>query len=175
MMTMMNFVFYLSAAIAVFSTIMVISIQNAIHALLYLVVSLFSVAVIFFTLGAPFVGALEVIVYAGAIMVLFVFVVMLLNIAPGDDELRNPVPKKEFWIGPIALASVLLAEMIYIFKYSVSHSSPALRAISPKEIGVQLFTQYHLGVEMASMVLLAGLIGAYHIGRKVDEINLGKK
>ncbi|HNP03216.1 MAG TPA: NADH-quinone oxidoreductase subunit J, partial [Agitococcus sp.] len=70
--------FYLVAAIAVFSTVRVISNSNPIHALLNLVVSLLAVAMIFFMLGAPFAGALEIIVYAGAIMVLFVFVVMML-------------------------------------------------------------------------------------------------
>ena len=72
-------VFYISAAIAIVSTFLAISRMNAIHALLNLIVSLLAVAVIFFTLGAPFVAALEVIVYAGAIMVVFVFVVMMLN------------------------------------------------------------------------------------------------
>ena len=78
----MNLVFYLSAAVSVVATLMVITRVNAVHALLYMIVSLLSVALIFFTLGAPFVAALEVIIYAGAIMVLFVFVVMMLNLGP---------------------------------------------------------------------------------------------
>ena len=76
----MNLVFYISALVAVIATTMVITRLNAVHALLYLIVSLLSVALIFFVLGAPFVAALEVIVYAGAIMVLFVFVIMMLNL-----------------------------------------------------------------------------------------------
>ena len=67
--------------------------SNAVHALLYLVVSLLAVAVVFFTLGAPFVAALEVIIYAGAIMVLFVFVVMMLNL--GDARHRAGAPAAE--------------------------------------------------------------------------------
>ena len=76
----MEIAFYIAALIAVFSTVMTITNLNPVHALLYLIVSLLSVAVIFFTLGAPFAALLEVIVYAGAIMVLFVFVVMMLNL-----------------------------------------------------------------------------------------------
>ena len=75
----MNALFYISALVAVISTIMVVTRANPVHALLYLILSLFSVALIFFALGAPFVAALEVIIYAGAIMVLFVFVIMMIN------------------------------------------------------------------------------------------------
>lgn len=78
----MNVVFYVAAAVAVLSTVMVIVRLNAVHSLLYLVVSLVSVSLIFFVLGAPFIAALEVIIYAGAIMVLFVFVIMMLNLGP---------------------------------------------------------------------------------------------
>ena len=78
----MNTVFYISAAVALASTVMVITRRKAVHALLYLIVSLLAVAVVFYALGAPFVAALEVLIYAGAIMVLFVFVIMLLNLGP---------------------------------------------------------------------------------------------
>ena len=83
--------------------------SSLVHALLYLVVSLFAVAVVFFTLGAPFVAALEVIVYAGAIMMLFVFAVMLLNVhADAPPRLAWSV-----WAGPLVLVAVLLAELVY--------------------------------------------------------------
>ena len=76
----MNTMLYISGFVAIISTLMVITRKNAVHALLYLIVSLLSVALVFFVLGAPFVAALEVIIYAGAIMVLFVFVIMMLNV-----------------------------------------------------------------------------------------------
>ena len=76
----MDIIFYIAAVIAFIATVGVVTRKNAIHALLYLVVSLLAVSVIFFVLGAPFVAALEVIVYAGAIMVLFVFAIMMLNL-----------------------------------------------------------------------------------------------
>ena len=76
----MTELFYSGAAVAVIATLLVIVQTNVVHALIYLVLSLLSVAVVFFSLGAPFVAILEAIVYAGAIMVLFLFVVMMLNL-----------------------------------------------------------------------------------------------
>ena len=85
----MNVLFYISAVVAILATLMAISRAHPVHALLYLIVSLLAVALVFFTLGAPFVAALEVITYAGAIMVLFLFVVMMLNLGPGNDRPAN--------------------------------------------------------------------------------------
>src|SRR5208283_5927867 len=76
----MELIFYIAGAVAILSTILMLTRLNLVHALLYLIVSLLAVAVDFFALGAPFAAALEAIVYAGAIMVLFLFVVMMLNI-----------------------------------------------------------------------------------------------
>ncbi len=98
----MNTVFYISAAVAIFSTLMVITRLNAVHALLYLIVSFFSVALIFLVLGAAFVAALEIIIYAGAIMVLFVFVIMMLNLGPRAQEQESQWLKPKMWIGPVA-------------------------------------------------------------------------
>ena len=110
----MTSVFYISAVLAVVSTVLVITRVNAVHALLYLILSLLSVALIFFALGAPFAAALEVIIYAGAIMVLFVFVVMILNLGPRatDQERRWLSPRN--WVGPIVLAGILLGEVVYV-------------------------------------------------------------
>ena len=83
----MLIVFYIAGAVAILATVLMLTRLNAVHALLYLVVSLLAVAVVFYTLGAPFVAALEVIIYAGAIMVLFVFVVMMLNL--GEQASRD--------------------------------------------------------------------------------------
>ena len=90
----MTIVFWIAAIVALVATAMVITRLNAIHAVLYLIVSLLAVAVMFLALGAPFVAALEVIIYAGAIMVLFVFVVMLLNL--GSSVLGSLV--NDSWI-----------------------------------------------------------------------------
>lgn len=161
----MSVLFYVAAAIAVFSTVMVITRFNAIHALLYFIVSLFSVALVFYLLGAPFVAALEVIVYAGAIMVLFVFVVMLLNLGQAAVEQERSWLTPGMWTGPAVLAAVLLLELVYVLVQGGGADAGA-GVISPQEVGRVLFGPYLLGVELASMLLLAGLIGAYYLGRR---------
>ena len=161
----MNAVFYIAAAVAVISTVMVITRLNAIHALLYLIVSLLAVAVIFFTLGAPFAAALEVIIYAGAIMVLFVFVIMLLNLGPHATAQESQWLSPKSWIGPAILALVLVGELAFIIARGASRA-PAAGPVEPKQVGVALFGPYLLGVELASLLLLAGMVGAYHLGRE---------
>jgi NADH-quinone oxidoreductase subunit J len=144
---------------------MVITRLNAVHALLYLIVSLLSVALVFFTLGAPFVAALEVIIYAGAIMVLFVFVMMMLNLGPQTVERERQWFSPKVWGGPAVLVAILLAELVYLLAQTGERSAGA-GSVGPKEVGMALFGPYLLGVELASMVLLAGLVGAYHLGRR---------
>ena len=161
----MNAVFYLSAFVAVIATIMVITRVNAVHALLYFIVSLLSVALIFFVLGAPFIAALEVIIYAGAIMVLFVFVIMLLNIGSEAAEKEKQLLSPQAWTGPALLAAVLLGELIYVLVKGGSGAG-GIGIIGPRRVGVSLLTKYVIGVELASMLLLAGLVGAYHLGRR---------
>jgi NADH-quinone oxidoreductase subunit J len=160
----MNLLFYFSAVVAAISTFMVITRTNAVHALLYLIVSLLAVAFIFFSLGAPFVAALEVIIYAGAIMVLFVFVIMMLNLGAQAANQESQWLSPGIWIGPSILMAILAAELIYLFMAERARISAA-GLVGPKQVGVALFGPYVLGVELASMLLLAGLIGAYHLGR----------
>src|SRR5262245_2685515 len=161
----MNAIFYISAAVALISTVMVITRVNAIHALLYLIVSLLAVAVIFFTLGAAFAAALEVITYAGAIMVLFVFVVMLLNLGPSSTAQESQWLSLKEWIGPAILALVLVGELTFIIARG-SLQAPAAGPVEPRQVGVELFGPYLLGVELAALLLLAGMVGAYHLGRE---------
>ena len=126
--------------------------------------SLLAVALIFFSLGAPFVAALEVIIYAGAIMVLFIFVIMMLNLggraAKQECLWLRPGSEK----GPALLCGIMAAELIYFFLSGHARIS-AGGVVQPKEIGIALFGPYALGVELASMLLLSGLVGAYHLGR----------
>jgi NADH-quinone oxidoreductase subunit J len=161
----MTVVFYVAAAIAVGSTAAVIVQLNAVHALLYLIVSLLAVAVIFFALGAPFVAALEVIIYAGAIMVLFLFVIMILNLGHEATAQESRWLSPKTWLGPGVLALVLVAEMVYVATRSTPDIS-GVHAVPPREVGMALFSTYLLGVELASILLLAGLVAAYHLGRR---------
>jgi NADH-quinone oxidoreductase subunit J len=160
----MNVVFYIAAVVAILATLRVITCSHAVHALLYFIVSLFSVAVIFYALGAPFVAALEVIIYAGAIIVLFLFVVMLLGQASGATASGRPGLHPRSWIGPAILAAILGVELLYVIWHEPARS--AITMVGPSDIGLQLLGPYLLGVEIASFLLLAGLLGAYHLGRR---------
>jgi NADH-quinone oxidoreductase subunit J len=153
-----NLVFAVSSLVAVAATVMVITRRNAVHALLYLIVSLFAVAVVMLVLGAVFVAALEVIIYAGAIMVLFVFVIML--IGPTEVALQ---PRA--WIGPALMGLVLLGEMAWVLVQKPL-AAQATAEVTPKQVGIALFGPYVLGTEVAAFLLLAGLVGAYHLGRR---------
>lgn len=159
----MHVTFYISSAIALASTAMVITRLNAVQALLYLIVSLLAVALVFFELGAPFVAALEVIIYAGAIMVLFVFVMMMLNLGQAaiDQERRWLNPR--MYLGPVLLAIALGGEMAFMFGNAGTVTQAAV-TVSPKEVGRTLYAVYPVAVELAAMLLLAGLVGAYHLG-----------
>jgi len=161
----MNLAFYLAAAVAVFATTMVVTRLNAVHALLYLVVSLLAVALMFYILGAPFAAALEIIIYAGAIMVLFVFVVMMLNLGEQAVARERGWLTPGIWVGPALLSLVLLAELLYILipgTQAVVNSE----IVEAKRVGVELFGPYLLAVELASMLLLGGLVGAWQLGRR---------
>jgi len=159
----MTIVFYAASAVAIAATILMLTGLHAVHALLYLIVSLLAVAVIFFDLGAPFVAALEVIIYAGAIMVLFVFVVMLLNLGDPAARAERALLTPSIWIGPSVLTTILLAEFVWLLVRG--HVPPVAAAtISPVEVGMTLFGRYLIGVELASFLLLGGLVAAYHLG-----------
>ncbi len=161
----MNTAFYISGAIAIIATVLAISRLNVVHALLYFIVSLLAVGVVFFTLGAPFAAALVVIINAGAIIVLFIFVVMMLNLGPHATEQERELLKPYMWFGPVFLAIILIVELNCAISF---HSTEFVsgKVIEPKEVGLALFSTYCLGVELASMLLLAGLLGAYHMGRR---------
>jgi len=160
----MNTIFYIAVAIAIVSSILAITNRNAIHALLYLIISLLSVSVVFYILGAPLIAALEVIVYAGAIMVLFIFVVMMLNIGMEEETEKQWLTPK-MWILPLILAAILLVIFIYVLKV-FQYEKTSAENIDPKQVGVALFTTYLIAVEIAAVLLLAGIVGAYHLGKQ---------
>jgi len=158
-----NAIFYIAAAIAILATAAVVTRKKAAEAVLYLVVSLLAIAVLFFLLGAPFIAALEVIVYAGAIMVLFIFFVMTLNLGARSAEQEAAWLVPRIWIGPAVLALLLGIELLYLFARG---PGDALQRASgePQELSMALFGPYMIAVEVASFLLLAGLVAAYHLG-----------
>ena len=157
--------FYITSAVAVFATAMTITRLNAVHALLYLILSLLAVGVIFFLLGAHFAAVLEVIIYAGAIMVLFVFVIMMLNQGQKTIEQERAWLEPGIWIGPSLLALILFAELLLIIVLGGSAETGLV--VNSREVGIALYGPYLLAVELASMLLLAGLVGAYHLGKPI--------
>lgn len=160
----MTVLFYGASAVALAATLLAVTRAHAVHALLYLIVSLLGVAAVMLALGAPFAAMLEVMVYAGAIMVLFVFVVMLLNLGPGVAEQERQWLRPRYWLGPGLLAGALLLQLSGSMLADATMTATA--EVSAKAVGILLFGPYLLAVELGSMLLLAGLVSAYHLGRR---------
>jgi len=123
-----------------------------------------AVAVCFYVLGAPFAAVLEAIVYAGAIMVLFLFVIMMLNMGQHSIDQERSWMGPKIWIVPSILASVLLAQLLTVIT-QYDHEL-ALTTVDVMEVSALLFGPYVLAVELASILLLAGLVAAYHLAKK---------
>jgi NADH-quinone oxidoreductase subunit J len=160
----MEAAFYVAAVVAVVSTLLAITRLVAVHALLYLIVSFLAVAVVFYTMGAPLVAALEVIIYAGAILVLFLFVVMMLNLGTRDRDQERQWLSGAAWLGPAILSAILLAEVIYLIVSGATSGAVAAN-IGPKEVALALYGPYMIGVELASMLLLGAVVGATHLSK----------
>ena len=174
----MTVLFFIAAAVAVIATAMVITRTKAIHALLYLVVSFLALALVFYVLGAPFIAALEVIIYAGAIMVLFLFALMLINPGRSEEVREQEWLRLRAWILPSLLAAVLLFELIYLLAAGgvpgntaggTGAGAPADAAAQVKAVGIALFGPYLLGVELASILLLAGLVATHRLTQDLDQ------
>ena len=149
----------------------VITRKNASRALIYLVVSLLAVAVIFFMLGAPFAAALEVVVYAGAIVVLFLFVVMMLNLGKTSVMRETRWLQPGMWIGPFILVAILAVAFAYAFAKvdGVETKGRHGRTRCGRCRLVRSRGRICLAVELAGFLLLAALVGAYHLGRRYLE------
>ena len=160
--------FYLMALVAIVSTIRVVTNANPVHALLSLIVSLLAVAGMFMIVGAPFAGALEIIVYAGAIMVLFVFVVMMLNLGQATVEQERKWLTSSAWAYPALMCFLMGLVLVWMLgsEYNVAGPLMGAEIVGPKAVGITLFTEYLLLVEIAAMLLLAALVAAFHIGKR---------
>jgi NADH-quinone oxidoreductase subunit J len=149
---------------------MVLLSKSPFHAVLYLIISLFGISMIFYTLGSPFLAALEIIVYAGAIMVLFLFVVQMLSPGVGSsatpDLLRPRVT--QFVFPGILVAVLLVVTAIAIVRAGSMTTDDTFRGITARELGIALFTHHYLGVKLASLILLIGTIGGMHLGRAAE-------
>ncbi|MFO7766237.1 MAG: NADH-quinone oxidoreductase subunit J [Pelovirga sp.] len=156
--------FYLLGAVALGATVMAIIQRNPVYAVIYLVKSIFSLALIFYLLGAPLIAALQVIIYAGAIMVLFLFVVMMLEVTPTNAATRT-APGWFHW-GPVlllALTLVVLTLMLIGLDPASAEGVPRWHA-SPRDFGYALFKEYALAVKIISFQLSFAAVGAFHVG-----------
>ncbi|MEX2468407.1 MAG: NADH-quinone oxidoreductase subunit J [Pseudohongiellaceae bacterium] len=156
--------FYLAAAIAVIATVAVILQTNIVHALIYLILSLLAIAVVFYVMGAPFAAVLEAIVYAGAIMVLFLFVIMMLNLGQHSRDQERSWLNPRIWIAPGLMAGLLLVQLLSV----IGQLDPGneISRVDVMAVSGLLFGPYVLAVELASILLLAGLVSAYHLAKK---------
>ncbi|WP_150911185.1 NADH-quinone oxidoreductase subunit J [Marinobacter halotolerans] len=161
----MELAFYLSGLVAVLATIGVITGTSPVHAVVYLIVSLIAVALVFFALGAPFAGALEIIVYAGAIMVLFVFVVMMLNLGRDTDRDETFLHPRN-WVGPSVLTLVLLGALFTLIGQGGIGQSIDGDLLTARAVALTLFGPWLMVVELAAILLLAALVTASHVGRR---------
>jgi NADH-quinone oxidoreductase subunit J len=150
--------FYFFSALAVASGIMVITRRNPVSAALFLVLCFFALAGIYVLLDAFFLAAVQVAVYAGAIMVLFLFVIMLLNLGP--EELPRLITAKVKWL--YAAASVLLALILLILdlRRRLPGSAPGTLRGEAGQIGERLFSDFLLPFELTALLLLVAIIGA---------------
>jgi NADH-quinone oxidoreductase subunit J len=160
---MLALLFILFAGMAIGCALAVVAQRNPLYSAISLVGVFISLACLYVTLAAPFIAAVQVIVYAGAIMVLVVFVIMLLNVEQeerGRNRLKFLVPTA------VVLAAVLIAEVAFIL-FSVTNPAPALSNIGlTSSIGTQLFTRYLLPFEITSILLLMAIVGAMTLARR---------
>ena len=160
------FFFYLLSAMAVGSGLLVITRRNAVHSALALIVTLLSVAGLYLMLYAPFVAGVQIIVYAGGIMVLFLFVIMLVN-------LERTIRERQFnrmWPVGLLAACALLALFLSVFAKGKgmfpTPTTPVPDSSNTQQIGVMLYGNYMFAFEIASLLLLVAILGAVIMAKK---------
>ena len=156
-------IFFFFAAIAVLFAIVVILHRNPVVSALSLVASFFALAVMYVLLDVPFLAALQVIVYAGAIMVLFLFVIMLLNLQRQGEEPTRPVQQ---FLGYAGSAAFGIALVYYISKYAVLALPNTPFTADARAIGITLFEGYIFPFEIVSILLLAAIVGALFLSSR---------
>ena len=161
-MTLSSVIFYIFAAVIVISTAVAVTRKNLVHAVIYLIVSFFGSAGLFYLLGAPLIAALEIIIYAGAIMILFLFIVMMLRV----EETGKGIFASGRWIPAAILSTVVFILMIYLsFVMPGERSAMEAAVAEPGTFGTFLFQHHWLSIEIVSLLLLVAAIGALYLGR----------
>jgi NADH-quinone oxidoreductase subunit J len=162
-------IFIILATVAVCCSVMVISQRSAVYSALFLIATMATLALLFLMLNSPFLAAVQVIVYAGAIMVLFIFVIMLLNLR--KDEFGPEKRRAQRFFG-IFFVFLLLVGIATVIEWGMSGSEPAEAvSASTPPAGVEplaqlLFTKYLLPFELASILLLVAIVGAIIMAKR---------
>ena len=163
-MTISGFIFYLLAAIILTATWLSITRRNPMHAIIYLIVSFFAMAPLFYLLGAPLLALLEIIIYAGAIMVLFLFIVMMLRLGASPFSAGQWLKQ---WLPAVILSALSgLVMIVLIWQEPAQKNVLPLAMAAPSVFGLYVFHQYWFAVEIASLLLFVALVGAYYLGRQ---------
>ncbi len=164
-MTAASFFFYIFSIVSVISAIAVVTGRNAVASAMYLVLCLCSIAGIYITLDAHFIGILQILVYAGAIMVLILFVIMLLNLGrPERGVARNALTKA---IGALLAAVLILITMnLYRSVSTGDVTAPVASFGTASGVGTLLFTKYLLPFEITSVLLVAAIVGAVILAKR---------
>ena len=163
--------FYTLAAFILGFAVLVVTTKNTVHSVLFLVLDFLFVAALYVLLGAPFLAAIQVLVYAGGIVVLYLFVVMLVNLQRPPEAHEDPRRLTKVGFG---LSVAVLAELAAIAAYSASiPASPAIGSAASlpvsgntEEVGWMLYTSYLIPFEIASMLLLVAMIGAILLAKR---------
>jgi NADH-quinone oxidoreductase subunit J len=155
--------FFVIAAVAIGSAVGLLLKKNPIHGALFLVVNLGAVAALYLMLGAEFLAAAQVIVYAGAIMVLFVFAIMVL--IPGKEETTED-PRRRYRLLAVPVGAALFLELLVIVARRGPPSGLPAVAGTAETIGRVLFTQYLLPFELTSVLLLAAMVGVLLLAKR---------
>jgi NADH-quinone oxidoreductase subunit J len=157
-------IFLLFALLAVASSLMVVMHRNPVYSTMSLVVTLFSVAVLFVLLGAPFIAAIQILVYTGAIVVLFLFVVMLLNITREESA----VSQQKVQMGGALLGALLFGGLLALvfWRTSIPMGPMTEELVSMKGLAREMFGDFLLPFEIVGMLLLVAVIGATVAARK---------
>lgn len=157
-------IFLLFALVAVGSSLVVVMHRNPVYSTMSLVVTLFSVAVLFVLLGAPFIGAIQILVYTGAILVLFLFVIMLLNITREETA----VSQQKVQMGGALLGALVFGGMLALLFWNASRPMDPMteNLVDMKALARQMFGEYLLPFEIVGMLLLVAVIGATIAARK---------
>jgi NADH-quinone oxidoreductase subunit J len=166
-MSISQIVFYFLAVLAVGSAALMITRRNPVHSILWLIVVFFAISGNYILLNAQFLAIVNIIVYAGAIMVLFLFVVMLMNLNADAEPVKNQRLQLAGFIAGGCLMLVLVMALMKAEHQAVELNTGNMGLV--KELGKQLFTDYVVPFEISSVLFLSAMIGAVVIGKKEQQ------